>query len=154
MCVIHEIDVDDWGISDQFFKILDQKWGPITIDLFANYYNNKCERFYSLFCSPKSLGTDAFAHSWEGEVGLMVPPIGLVPKALYHARICRCKVVLVVPMWSSSPFWPILKNTYSHAINDLMVVKGSNVLCQGLNKNSIFGSNSFQGNVMAIHLEF
>ena len=84
----------------------------------------------------------------------MVPPIGLVAKALYHARICKCEAVLIVPSWSSSPFWPVLQNNFSGAIKDLMVVKGKNVLVQGLNKNSIFGSNSFQGDILALKLEF
>ena len=84
----------------------------------------------------------------------MVPPISLVPQALYHARICICKVILVVPMWSSSPFWPIIKNEYAYAVKDLMVVKGEKVLEQGMNKNSIFGSNSFKGNVLALKLDF
>ena len=84
----------------------------------------------------------------------MVPPISLVPKALYHAKICQCKAVLIVPSWSSSPFWPVLQNNFGETIRDLMVVKGKNVLVQGLNKNSIFGSNSFEGNVLALKLEF
>ena len=148
------IDVDDWGISDEFFKILDKKWGPLTIDLFANYYNNKCERFYSLFFSPKSSGIDAFTHSWVGENGLLVPPISHIPKALSHAKLCRCEVVLVVPFWTSSAFWPVLGNNYRRFIVDYIIVKGQNVLKQGLNKNSIFGSNSFRGELIALKLDF
>ena len=149
-----EIDVDDWGLTKGFFDILNTRWGPITVDLFANYYNCKCKRFYSLFYSPDSLGVDAFAHSWVGEVCLMVPPLGLVPKALAHAKLCKCEVILVVPMWSSAAFWPILMNVYGDSVEDVLVVKGTKVLERGLNTNSIFGSNSFQGNVVALKLKF
>ena len=148
------IDVDDWGISDEFFEILNNKWGPVSIDLFANYYNTKCERFYSLFFSPKSSGIDAFTHSWSGENCLMVPPINLIPRALYHARVCACQAVLVVPLWTSSAFWPVLGNNYRDNVLDFFIVKGRSVLRQGLNKKSIFGSNSFQGDLMALKLKF
>ena len=148
------IDVDDWGITESFYKLLNGKWGPISVDLFANYYNKKCDRFYSLFYSPKATGVDAFLHSWAGETCLMVPPISLVTKALYHAKLCKCSVVLVVPVWTSAPFWPVLKNHFISYIWDFMVVKGAKVLEQGLNKNLIFGSNSFQGDVLAVKLVF
>ena len=134
--------------------MLNGKWGPISVDLFANYYNRKCDRFYSLFYSPKAIGVDAFLHSWAGETCLMVPPISLVTKALYHAKLCKCSVVLVVPVWTSAPFWPVLKNHFKSHIRDFMVVKGSKVLEQGLNKNSIFGSNSFKGDVLAVKMVF
>ena len=40
------VDVDDWGISPEFFQILDKRWGPFTVDLFANFYNNKCSKYF------------------------------------------------------------------------------------------------------------
>ena len=148
------IDIDDWGISANFFSVLDNRMGPITIDLFANYYNTKCSRFYSLFYSPQSLGVDALAQSWAGECGLMVPPIDLIPRALSHAKLCNCEVVLVAPLWSSAPFWPVVRNNYLIFATDVLIVKGAKVLEQGLNKNSIFGSNSFIGEVIAIKFSF
>ena len=62
--------------------------------------------------------------------------------------------LLVVPVWTSAPFWPVLKNHFISYIWDFMVVKGAKVLEQGLNKNSIFGTNSFQGDVLAVKLVF
>ena len=84
----------------------------------------------------------------------MVPPINLIPRALYHAKICACEAVLVVPMWTSSAFWPVLGNNYRDNILDFFIVKGQSFLKQGLNDKSIFGSNSFQGDVMALKLRF
>ena len=148
------IDVDDWKTSDSFFKILDKKWGPFSVDLFANFYNAKCSKFYSLFYSPRSHGVDAFAHNWAGENALMVPPIPLIPRTLYHARICKCKGTLIVPFWTSSSFWPVLLNDFQSNIKDWMQLKGGKVLEQGKNRNSIFGSNRFQGDVLALKMEF
>jgi hypothetical protein len=35
------LETDDWGISDQFFSILQRKWGVFSVDCFANFYKNK-----------------------------------------------------------------------------------------------------------------
>jgi hypothetical protein len=149
-----EIDIDDWGITVDFFKILDGRWGPITIDLFANYYNSKTQRFYSLFITPHSSGVDAFSYDWSSELGLMVPPIPLVSRAILHAKLCRCSSILVVPYWPSSDFWPLLVSDFRDNIKDLVIVKGSKVIQQGLNKNSIFGSENFKGNFLAMKMDF
>ena len=45
-------------------------------------------------------------------------------------------------------------NNYRNFIVDYMIVKGQSVLRQGLNKNSVFGSNAFQGDLIAIKLNF
>ena len=148
------IDIDDWGLTDEFFHILNNKWGPYSVDLFANYYNNKCTKFYSLFFSRGSAGVDAFSHNWAGENALLVPPIPLVVKALRHAKACSCKITLVVPFWSSAAFWPVLLCEFSQNIKGWLQVKGEKVLKQGRNPNSLFGSNIFKGDVLALCLDF
>ena len=48
------IDHQDWGVSWEFFNFLDEKWGPHTIDRFANSNNKKVERFNFLYWNPRS----------------------------------------------------------------------------------------------------
>ena len=148
------IDIDDWQISNEFFDLLRNRWGMFSIDIFANYYNAKCDRFYSLFYSPRSLGVDAFRYDWRGEFALWVPPIPLIPRALAHAKLCKCRGVIIVPLWTSASFWPHLVGEYKEYIIDFLQVKGRNVLTQGKNTNSLFGSNSFQGDMLALNLDF
>ena len=45
---------------------------------------------------------------WGGENNWWCPPICLVCRLLQHARACGCAGTLVVPLWRSAPFWPIL----------------------------------------------
>ena len=54
------MDIDDWQITSEFFGLLEQYWGPHTIDCFANFYNTKIERFFSRFWNPGTAGVDAF----------------------------------------------------------------------------------------------
>ena len=36
------------------------------------------------------------------------PPLGVVPRLLKHARICLAQGTLIVFLWPSAPYWPIL----------------------------------------------
>ena len=147
------VDVDDWQISHSFFSILDAKWGPITLDAFANSYNTKTKRFYSLFHSPNCEGVNAFSFDWSQELCLLVPPISVVGKVLNHLLLCKAKGVLVVPEWRSSYFYPILMKDFYQYVKQSLTVKGNNVLTHGHNKNSLLGSSSFQGNILALLID-
>ena len=81
------LDTDDWGLTTEFFQILQNIYGVFTLDAFANFYNTKCDRFYSLFHAPNSLGVDAFTYDWHEENVLMVPPVLNVGRALHHLRL-------------------------------------------------------------------
>ena len=147
------VDTDDWGISHQFFKIINNKWGPLSIDCFANHYNAKLPRFYSLYHSPGCEGVDCFASDWKDENCLLVPPVSIVGRTLKHLRLCKSKGVLVVPFWPSAHFWPMLKEDFVGYICDYLQVKGKNVLVQGHNLNSLLGSERFFGDVLALHID-
>lgn len=147
------IDTDDWGISKEFFKLLDTRFGPFTLDCFANFYNAKLPKFYSMFFVPGTSGVDSFCFNWAGEVCLLVPPVAVVGRCLEHLFRCRAKGVLVVPLWPSSFFWPMLKGFFSQFIVGFLRVKGSKVLVLGRNLNSLLGSINFKSEVLAIHLD-
>ena len=147
------LDTDDWQISARFFQILVKRWGPLTIDCFANCYNSKLPRFYSLFLPPDCEGVDAFCFDWRDEFCLLVPPVGLVGRVLKHLALCKGKGILVVPCWPSAHFWPMLSSTFHHSVVDFMRVKGRNVLQPGFNPNSLLGSKEFQGDVLALLMD-
>ena len=147
------VDTDDWQLSPSFFSILDNKWGPMTIDCFANYYNNKLPRFYSLFNSKGCAGVDAFSFNWAGETCLLVPPVSIVGRVLLHLRLCNSKGILVVPFWPSAVYWPMLMGKFSVYIKDHIRVKGRNVLAHGMNSNSLLGSDEFHGDMLALLID-
>ena len=66
-------DVDDWGISPDFFLWISTLWGPFTVDRFATWYNTKCLRFNSRFWNPGCEGMDALTQNWHGENSGLVP---------------------------------------------------------------------------------
>lgn len=104
------VDVDDWQISESCFRWLDFKFGPHTLDAFANSYNAKVARFRSKLWVKGSTAIDAFSLSWSEENMWLVPPIPLVGKVLTYLRYCKGKGTLLVPEWRTAAFWPILRS--------------------------------------------
>ena len=101
------VDFDDWGVSFEFFRLVDNIWGPHSVDRFANSHNRKLPRCFSRFWNPDSEGVDAFCFDWAGENNW------LVPRVIKHLFVCRSMGTLIVPKWVSAPFWPMLFGPHS-----------------------------------------
>ena len=101
-------DTDDWSIDTTSYRWLETKFGPFTIDLFADEANKKCQRFYSDFLCPTSIGVDAFCHSWDCENSWICPPISKVTHVFHRLKKVKGRGVLVVPNWHAANYWPLL----------------------------------------------
>ena len=101
-------DLDNWEISPQMFIYFNQIWGPFTVDRFATTFNSKCSRFNSKLWCPGTEAVNTFKVNWAGECNWLVPPPKLVMKTLKKLQYDQAMGVLVVPMWTSAPYWPML----------------------------------------------
>lgn len=102
------VDFGDWRISDMFFHYVNDLWGSLTVDRFANYHNAKLPRFNSRFWNPGSEAVNCFSISWAHEKNYLVPPINLVSRCLRHLLQCEAEGVLITPAWVSAAYWPFL----------------------------------------------
>ena len=151
------VEYDDWMLNPGIFNILEAKWGPHTVDRFANSLNKQVPRFNSRFWEPDTEAVDAFTCSWADDNNWLCPPVYLIPRVLRHAQNTKARATLVVPQWVSSPFWPLL---YPDGINPAGFVQD----CLELPRyDSLFlpgrsGSNIFKGvpntPVLALRLDF
>ena len=101
-------DSDDWGLSWNTFQNIDLVWGAHSIDRFANCLNAKLPRLNSRFWNPGSEGIDSFVMDWAGENNFICPPVSLIPRVSLHMRNCKASGTLIVPLWLSAPFWPMI----------------------------------------------
>ena len=67
-----------------------------------------------------------------------------------HLYACRAKGTLVVPLWKSAYYWPMLLGPFNRFIRDVLTVKGAKVLRHGRNKNSLLGSERLSSEVIAV----
>ena len=148
------IDVDDWEITDTLFAYLNNIWGPYTVDCFANYYNCKLHRFFSRFWNPNTSGVDFFVQNLLNENCWAVPPVSLISRAFHYIWHQQATATIVVPFWPSANFWPVIMSKFRSFIIARKVFKGQEVLKQGRNVNSLFGSDRFWGQMIAFRMDF
>lgn len=148
------IDPDDWQITEEFFHELEDLWGPHTVDCLANYYNCKIKRYFSRFWNPNTSGVDFFVQKLNNENCLVVPPVSIISRVLHYLRNQRAKATVVVPLWPSANYWPLVVSKYQRFIIDYKTFNGKHVLQHGRNENALLGSKRFRGEVIAIRLNF
>ena len=151
-------DFDDWMASPVLFGFLDEAWGPHTVDCFANEHNRQLPRFHSRFWCPGSEAVDTFTVSWENEVCWLLPPIHLVGRAICHARACHSCGTLVVPLWKSAPFWPLLCPDGRHLAPFVQAYYAFpyqvGMLMPGRSGNNLADSLNAGSTLLAIHYDF
>ena len=148
------VDFDDWQITHDLFQSLEQLWGPHTVDCFANYYTAKLPRFFSRFWNPGTSGIDFFAQDLSSENCLVVPPVALVARVIHYLSLQKTMATLVVPLWPSSSFWPLLTSKYRSFIKGCFTLNASQALALGRNLSSFLGSPRFTGEIVALRFEF
>ena len=121
---------------------------------FVTFYNFKVPRFFSRFWNLGSSGVDAFFQTWQGENCWVVPPVVLLSKVLRFMSLSRAQGTLVLPYWPSAPFWPLLVRDFWEFVIDYQFFVGALSVRQGRNRNSLLGSPTWSGHIIAVRLVF
>ena len=153
------IDYDDWQLNPLIFAELDIAWGPHSVDRFASFQNCQIDRFNSRCWNPGSEAVDAFTVNWSVEINWWCPPIALIPRVIRHAQVCEAKGTLIVPLWPSAPFWPLLcpSNTgcFAPFVKELRELPQTNtLLLTGLSGASLFNGDVPNTKVLALRCDF
>lgn len=104
----HVNDSDNWSVNHSCFQFISRHFGPFTIDRFADNNNSKLKRFNSKFYCPGTENVNAFTEDWSKDNNWLCPPISLVGSTIKHLKLCKASGTLLVPVWRSAYFWPIL----------------------------------------------
>jgi len=113
---VSEMRHHHYRLRRRCFRMLEEKWGPHSIDLFASPTNQQplAEPFTGRFCShyfhPDALWTDAFALPWAGENCWISPPVHRTADAVLHLResgACGTVITFRSP-WAS--WWEVFRS--------------------------------------------
>ena len=86
-------DTDNWGIDFKTFFFLNKRYGPYTVDRFADDKNTKLSVFNSKFYCPGTAAVNAFTENWHNENNWICPPVKLIGSIFRHMSVCKCKGV-------------------------------------------------------------
>ena len=137
----------DRRVKRDYFLMGEAKWGPHSVDRFANHENAQLPLFYSRFWCPGTEGVDAFSVRWAGENKWLVPPIFRILRVLDHIATLGSRGALVVPAWPSAPFWPLMftaEGLYPFISDVFEIPLGSDVFFLGNYQGALFGSPNFR----------
>ena len=148
------IDHDDWGVTSFWFEHIAQILGRPSIDRFADGRNTKTARFNSRFYWPQCEAVDAFTQDWSCDLKWFVPPIYLVGRVIRYLRLSRADGILVVPVWKSAYYWPMVSDLLVENKHVKGVVYLGNIYRHYRNTNSLFGSDRWRSKSVAIHYPF
>lgn len=101
-------DRSDWRLDRRIFQLLEQKWGPHTIDWFATRVNTQLPRFASWTADSRCSYVDAIRNLHKKENGYANPPFSAIGMVLQKLRTTRRSLTLVVPSWPAQHWWPLL----------------------------------------------
>ena len=104
----NQVPTGEWSLHPQTVQLLWRKFGRAEVDLFASQENAHCPEFFS-----KS--KDALTHEWPRRPLYAFPPVSLLTQVVERVREERCSVLLVAPLWTSQPWFPIVMQLASTA---------------------------------------
>ncbi|GIL59119.1 hypothetical protein Vafri_15951 [Volvox africanus] len=87
--------------------MLEERYGPHDVDLFASHLNAHLPCFFSRFYCPGSSGVDALLQPWQGLNAYGCPPTDpqVLLAVVQKVREEQASVTLVVPYWPAQPWW-------------------------------------------------
>jgi hypothetical protein len=150
------LDLDDHTITGTaFHDICSALCCKPEVDLFANSVNNLVPQFFSLSYTTGCLGIDAFNYDWGIYACCWAfPPIKLIENTISHAKVTKSEILLVIPQWKYSSFYPVIHGLCNSKYKmNRVVFNGASILTQGTDKSSFFGPH-FKGNIEIIHFNF
>ena len=101
-------DSTEWSLSMTVYNRLAQLWGPFQVDLFASRLNFKVPDYVSWRPDPGAMFTNAFFMSWGPYYFYAFPPFSLITLCLQKIEEDQSSGVLLVPLWSTQPWFPVL----------------------------------------------
>ena len=151
-----KFDNDDWEIQPLIFFQLSAIWGKYSIDRFASNLNCKCLRFNSRVWCVGSEAVDALTQNWSGELNWWVPPPKLIPKCLNKIISEKASGTLIIPMWESAPYWPLVCHNYVFRdfVKDHRVLPQANVIVAGKGNNGVFAEEPLKFKMVALKIAF
>lgn len=105
-----DFDAGDYKLGQADFRLLEQDFGPFSVDMFASSFSYQFQPFVSRVACSQAAAVDAFTLDW-GKAGFMFlhPPVRLVVRVLRYAEACAASGVLIVPVWPGAIFMTELR---------------------------------------------
>ena len=146
-------DTDSWSIDHKTFSFINSRFGPFTVDRFADDRNKQLPIFNSRYYCPGTAHVNSFTADWSHDNNWLSPPISLIGSTIKHLKACKGTGALLVPAWESSYFWPYICPCGTETAPYITGILVVNPDYQSYTENNIFhGYTPFK--TLALKLQF
>ena len=93
---------------------------------------------------------------WPGKI-IVCPPVCLILRVLLHMHNCKASGSLIVPLWHSAPFWPMIcpdAGRFANFIVDWMELPTFREAFIPGSFNSVFGNENLNFRMLALRIHF
>ena len=105
----------EWMLKPSVFLQIEQKFGPIEIDMFASYLNYQKPEYVSFYPDKLVVAIDAFMLNWNNYQNIyLFPPFSVICRTLQ--KLVQDKVnrlVLITPIWPTQVWFSTLLHLIS-----------------------------------------
>ena len=96
----YSLNAESFSAMVEFFQT------PLEFDLMADYWNRKCDKYFSRFPDPCSAGVNVFSQKLDvGVFYYCFPPPSLFTAVVLHLAKFQVSGLLLVPVWKAAAFW-------------------------------------------------
>ncbi|XP_061482234.1 uncharacterized protein LOC133384332 [Rhineura floridana] len=95
----------EWKLHPTVFHLLQRRFGPFSVDLFASSRNCQLPRYFARYLDTTAEAVDALSLPWPEGLLYAFPPIPLLAKTLQKVRRERAQLVLIAPYWPRRPWF-------------------------------------------------
>ena len=101
-------DKHEWTLNSSVFTDILSQYPELNIDLFATRLNHKLPTYCSWKPDPGCSFIDAFSVNWGTHIFYAFPPFSLIPRCLQKISQDQAKGILVVPLWPTQLWFPMV----------------------------------------------
>ena len=92
---------------ETFLFILDHFSTYPSLDVFASRETHQLRRYMSWYQDPQAVAQNALIHPWD-PVSYLFPPVPMIMKCLHKIKDEKVEVIMVIPHWPTSLWWPLI----------------------------------------------
>jgi len=118
-------DRTEWMLDVKVFRILNNMWGPVDIDLFASRTNAQINRYIAWKPDPFAVAIDAFTIDWHMYSFYAFPPFSMIGACLEKVEADKATGIIICPVWPTQHWFPIVM---SMLIEDPVLLRKSSKL--------------------------
>jgi hypothetical protein len=99
--------IADWHLLPEVFSMMEARWEPLSIDLFASRASTQT-RFFSWNATDRPEAVDALCQRWDFDLAYLFPPIPLFKRVSKKLETSRGTYILVTPFWEAQAWFASL----------------------------------------------